>query len=242
MTKARAAISFHDVSYTVDDASILKNIASHFPDGQITTIVGPSGGGKTTIIKLCNGLLSRDTGEIEVKGKSIDAYHPVELRRMVGIALQSATMSPGSVRNNLALPLELQGDSLSQQDAKRMLVKVGLDEGLMHRNVKDLSGGQRQKLSVARTLVNQPEILLLDEITSSLDQVSKQDMENLILTINQEQDTTIIWVTHDLEQAKSIGDYTWAMVDGRVLETGDSRFLHEPENAQVKRFVRGEAE
>lgn len=242
MTETRASIRFHDVSYTVDDTSILKNIAGHFPAGRITTIVGPSGGGKTTLIKLCNGLLSRDTGEIEVKGKSIDAYHPVELRRMVGISLQSATMLPGSVRKNLALPLELQGSSLSQQDAERMLTKVGLDETFLHRNVKDLSGGQQQKLSVARTLVNQPAVLLLDEITSSLDQVSKQDMEKLIVSINREQDTTIIWITHNLEQATAIGDYTWAMIDGKVMETGESHFLHEPENAQVKRFVKGEVE
>lgn len=242
MREAKAAIQFHDVSYAANETSILKSITGSFPEGLITTIVGPSGGGKTTLIKLCNGLLSRSTGKIEIKGKSMDAYHPVELRRMIGISLQSTTMIPGSVGKNLELPLGLRGSSLSKYEAKQILIKVGLDETLLHRNVKDLSGGQRQKLSVARTLVNQPDVLLLDEVTSSLDQVSKQDMEELIVSINREQETTIIWITHNLEQATAIGDYTWVMIDGKLMETGESGFLHEPTNEQVKRFVKGEVE
>src|SRR5699024_7993434 len=119
---------------------------------------------------------------------------------------------------------------------------VGLDDELLYRDAKDLSGGQRQKLSIARTLVNQPDILLLDEITSSLDKVSRQDIERLIESIHHTYKTTIVWITHNLEQALAIGDYTWVMIDGDVAETGPSDLLRQPENEAVRRFVKGDAE
>ncbi|MEN1969500.1 phosphate ABC transporter ATP-binding protein [Lentibacillus sp. N15] len=242
VTKEQAAIRFNEVNYNAGDMPILKNITGEFTQGRITTVVGPSGTGKTTLFKLCNGLLSPDSGDIHINDKHIDSYDPVELRRTVGLALQSATMLPGSVRKNLALPLELQGKHLADEKAKEFLTMVGLDEKILQRNAKELSGGQRQKLSVARTLVNQPDILLLDEITSSLDQVSKQDMEKLIRNINHEYGTTIIWITHNLEQARAVGDDAWAMMGGEVLETGDSSFLHHPKNEKISRFVKGEVQ
>lgn len=109
----------------------------------------------------------------------------------------------------------------------------------MSRNTQELSGGQRQKLSIARTLVNKPQVLLLDEITSSLDRVSQQDIEKLILRINKKYNTTIIWITHNLQQALSLGDYTWVMIDGEVVETGESDLLTNPKNERVKQFIKG---
>src|SRR5699024_11233909 len=107
MTETSAAIQFHDVCYTVDDTSILEHIAGHFPEGRITTIVGPSVSGKKTLIKLCNELLSSNTEKIKIKEKRIDANNPVELGRTVSISLKSAVMLPGNVQKNLAQPLEL---------------------------------------------------------------------------------------------------------------------------------------
>lgn len=241
-TSDKAAILFDHVNYSAGDVHILKNITESFLEGKITTLVGPSGSGKTTLFRLCNGLQSPDSGKIYIKDKNIDSYEPVELRRNVGIALQNATMIKGSVLNNLSLPLKLQGKELPQKDAEELLTVVGLNEDFLHRSTRDLSGGQRQKLSVARTLVNRPQILLLDEITSSLDRVSQQDIEQLIVKIKQEYGTTIIWITHSLHQARTIGDYTWVMMDGEVIETGKSDLLNAPKKDKVKRFVEGEVE
>jgi len=237
----KPAVHLNQVNYSVGDIHILKEITGSFPESKITTLVGPSGAGKTTLLKLCNGLLAPDTGEIYIKDKPIDHYEPVALRRLVGVALQSAPMISGTVYDNLNLPLELQGKKLAEQDALTLLQDVGLEEALLSRNVKDLSGGQRQKVSIARTLVNNPEVLLLDEITSSLDRTSLKEIEELIVKINRKYGTTIIWITHNLQQAMEIGDYTWVMMAGEVIETGESELLINPANDKVKRFVRGEA-
>ena len=201
-------IQLNHVNYFDGDVHILKDITGSFPEGKITTLVGPSGAGKTTLFRLCNGLISPKSGEIYIKNKPITDYEPTTLRRNIGLALQSATMISGTVFSNLALPLTLQGKQLKEEKAKELLRDVRLDEEFLYRNVKDLSGGQRQKVSVARTLVNRPKVLLLDEITSSLDRVSQQDIEELIVKINQKYRTTIIWITHNLQQALSVGDYT----------------------------------
>ncbi|SDL84541.1 phosphate ABC transporter ATP-binding protein [Sediminibacillus halophilus] len=234
------AVRLENVSYSADGQQILKQVTGSFPEGRITTLVGPSGAGKTSLFRLINGLRATTSGNIYVQEKPIEVYNPVELRRKVGVALQSATMINGSVFENLSLPLKLQGKELAQDEALDLLDLVGLKRDSIQQNIKDLSGGQRQKLSIARTLVNRPDVLLLDEITASLDRVSQQDIEELIIRINQNYGTTIVWITHNLQQAISLGDYTWVMIEGEVVETGDSSLLNNPSNEQVKRFVKGE--
>lgn len=233
------ALHFNEVNYSVDDVHILKEITGSFPKGKITTLVGPSGAGKTTLLKLCNGLISPTSGEIFIHKKPIAEYDPIELRRFVGIALQSAPMIKGTVFQNLALPLELRGEKLAEQDAISFLEDVGLEKQFLRWKTEDLSGGQRQKVSIARTLINRSEILLLDEITSALDRTSLNDIEELIVKINRKYGVTIIWITHNLEQALSIGDYTWVMMDGKVMETGESDLLKSPKSEIVKQFVQG---
>ncbi|KRG15702.1 amino acid ABC transporter ATP-binding protein [Virgibacillus soli] len=241
-TNDQAAIRFESVNYVIDDIQILKNITGSFYKGKITTLVGPSGAGKTTLFRLCNAMKSPSSGKLYIHDKPIDAYDQVELRRNVGIALQNAPMLPGNVRKNLALPATLKGEVLAEEEAKRFMHIVGLKESLLDRNSKDLSGGQRQKLSIARTLVNRPNILLLDEITASLDRVSQEEIEALIKQINQKYGTTIIWITHNLRQAMTIGDYTWVMMEGKLIESGKSSLLNNPKNDKVKHFVKGEVE
>lgn len=241
-TVYKPAIHFNHVDFSIDGNAILKGITGSFPEGVITTLVGPSGAGKTTLLKLCNGLLAPDSGDIYIKDQSIGSIEPVALRRKVGIALQSAPMIGGTVYKNLGLPMELRGEELGKREAESLLRDVGLDEKFLDRKINDLSGGQRQKVSIARTLVNKPEILLLDEITSSLDRTSLKEVEELIKHINRKFGTTIIWITHNLQQALDIGDFTWVMMDGEVVETGESELLRAPANDRVKLFVQGGAE
>lgn len=235
-----AAIHFQEVDYTVSDVTILKKITGSFPKGKITTLVGPSGAGKTTLLKLCNGLISPTAGDIFINEQPISSYDPIQLRRRVGIALQSAPMIQGTVFQNLALPLELQNKELTEKDALHKLADVGLAQHILHQKTEDLSGGQKQKVSIARTLMNQAEVLLLDEITSALDPTSVHEIEQLIIDLNREHETTIIWITHNLQQARSIGHYTWVMADGEVIETGEVDILTSSTNERVQRFVEGD--
>ncbi|WP_156857652.1 phosphate ABC transporter ATP-binding protein [Oceanobacillus sp. AG] len=234
------AIELENVSYSDGPLKIIKNVSGSFRKGKITSLVGPSGAGKTTLFRLCNGLISPTHGTISIYSKNVQEYEPTKLRRNVGLALQNATMLQGTVYKNLQLPRTLAGETLTEDEAADLLTKVSLDKDLLKRDVGDLSGGQRQKVSIARTLVNQPEILLLDEITSSLDRVSTNDIENLIEKINKENGVTIIWITHNLNQATQIGDDTWVMMNGELIESGPSSLLKNPENEKVKQFAKGD--
>lgn len=242
MTVLMPAIKLKNLFYSDEGTSIIKNITGEFYEGRITALVGPSGAGKTTLFRLCNGLIQADSGDIYIKEKHIESYEPQELRRTVGIALQSATMIQGTVFDNLALPLVLQGKELSEEEAIHLLHDVSLDETLLHRDASELSGGQRQKVSIARTLVNRPPILLLDEITSSLDRVSRHDIEQLIVNINRKYDTTIVWITHSISQALEVGDYAWVLMNGELIESGEISFLNDPSDARVQEFLKGDFE
>jgi len=234
------ALQFRNVDYDINGFPILQGITGSFPKGTITTLVGPSGSGKSTLLKLCNGLLTPTAGDININGKHISSYDPISLRRHVGIALQSAPMVKGTVYQNLALPFELQGKEIAEQDAIGILEDVGLKREILHRKTDDLSGGQRQKVSIARTLLNRSKILLLDEITSALDRNSSHEIEQLVVKINRKYGTTIVWITHNLEQAISIGNFSWVLIDGKLIETGDSNLLKSPTHKLVKQFVQGD--
>lgn len=234
-----AAILLNQVNFQANDLHIIKNISGSFTTGRITTLVGPSGAGKTTLLKMCNGLLSPSSGTITINNQPIDSYEPTSLRRLVGMALQAAPMIPGTIFDNLALPRKLQHQELSEEEAISYLEDVGLDKDFLLYNIEDLSGGQRQKVSIARTLINQSAILLLDEITSALDPTSIHDIEQLILSINKKYATTIIWITHNIEQAMTIGHETWILIDGELIECGKSNLLQTSHNPRVQQFVQG---
>lgn len=234
------AIQLQQVHYTINEQPILSNITGSFLNGKITTLVGPSGAGKTTLLKLCNGLISANSGDIYVHNIPLTDYPPIELRKQVGIALQNAPMISGTVFENLALPFQLQRKPFTKQDALQALQDVRLDERLLDQQANELSGGQRQKVSIARTLLNCSNILLLDEITAALDRNAAYEIEQLILKINQKYKTTIIWITHNLRQAKRIGDFVWVLKDGKVVETGPIQLLTTSTNPTVQQFVKGD--
>lgn len=219
-----------------ETVSVLKGINAKVAKGLIVTIIGPSGSGKSTLLSLCNLLETPDDGKIYIQGKEVREWEIQALRRLVGIAFQDAPMLKGNALENLSLPARLQGSKLDNPE--KYMDYVGLPHDLLLREAKDLSGGQRQRLSLARTLVNRPAVLLLDEVTSALDTKASQEVEELILRINREQHTTILWVTHDLSQAERVGDETWLMMDGSIIEAGPSDlFFSDPKEAKTKQFL-----
>ncbi|MDN4494938.1 ABC transporter ATP-binding protein [Ureibacillus aquaedulcis] len=234
-----SAIQFNNICFEIDRVPILNNISGSFYEEQITTLVGPSGAGKTTLLKMCNGLISPTSGEVFIESISIDSIAPTTLRKNIGIVLQNAPIIHGTVFENIALPFSLQEKKLTEKEAILFLEAVGLDHTFLYRRASDLSGGQKQKISIARSLVNKPKVLLLDEITSALDPASVSEIEQLILKINQEFQVTIVWITHNIEQAKRIGDFTWILMEGRLLESGESSILSTSTNEQIQLFAKG---
>lgn len=219
------ALQFTQVSFQTEERHILNNINSTIQNGRITTLVGPSGAGKTTLLKLCNRLISPTNGHITFKGEPIETIAPTMLRKQVGIVLQNAPVIRDTVQANLILPRKLHNEPVTDEEIRDMLQLVQLDAKLLKQPATKLSGGQKQKLAIARTLMNKPEVLLLDEITSALDPTATREIEALILAINQKYGTTIVWITHNIEQAKAISDDVWVLAAGELVAAGDKSIL-----------------
>ncbi|GGA99372.1 phosphate ABC transporter ATP-binding protein [Macrococcus hajekii] len=235
-----STIQLDHINVIRNDQHILHDISCTFPSGTITALIGPSGAGKTTLLKLLNGLHSPTSGEIYFDDAPLSSMNLLQLRADAGMALQSAPMISGTVYDNLNLPCVIKGESLTEEVALQLLDQVNLDNVPLSQDIKSLSGGQRQRLSIARTLVNQPKVLLLDEITSSLDPRSVKEVEKLIHRIHQDHQVTIIWITHDVDQAARATERYVMLRDGHVEHIGKSSTLLNSEHATVRDFIEGE--
>ncbi len=240
---APVAISFQQVftSFSIkkERSTVLKNITATVPKGDIVALIGPSGSGKSTLLSLCNLLHTADSGEVLVEGVNVLNWNVTELRRKVGLVFQSPTMFPGTVRENLALARRLQGSTLN--DPESLLINVGLSPDLLDHDASDLSGGQKQRIALARVLSTEPHALLLDEVTSALDPSAARNVEEWILQIHAKERTTMLWVTHHLEQAQRVSQWTWLMVDGHLIEaTETKRFFSSPQSEHGQLFLQGE--
>ncbi|WP_441394640.1 phosphate ABC transporter ATP-binding protein [Bacillus velezensis] len=217
---------------------VLSRVTGHIQKGSITALIGPSGAGKSTLLSLCNLMNTPDEGEVLVFGKEIRRWDIRELRKTAGLAFQSAPVTEGTVRDNLLLAEKLHG--AQHYTPEELADFTDLPRGLLDRNAKELSGGQRQKLSLARTLAGLPSILLLDEITSALDPSSVLTIEKLITKLHWQKQLTILWITHNLEQAERLSDTVWFMAEGRLLETAETKtFFKEPKHEKARALLQG---
>jgi len=204
-----------DLSLTRGGRRVLHGISATFERNKVSTVVGPSGSGKTSLLRCLNRLEDPDEGSVRLDGTDIRTMEPTALRRRVGMIFQVPLLFPGDVRSNLAYGL----DGPSKTQMVDSLEASGLSESFLERDAQALSVGQAQRACIARALVRDPEVLLMDEPTSSLDKDAAARIESLIGRLVAD-GLTIVLVTHDLEQAKRIGSRALLLVDGRVAATG----------------------
>lgn len=216
---------------------ILNGISAKILEGELITIIGPSGSGKSTFLSLVNRMTDPDEGLLRFKDTPYLELDVLSLRRKIGMVFQLPTMLPGTVRDNLLIGPQLFRESLSEAEIDGLLDQVALPKTIKGQEARSLSGGQKQRVSLARTLANHPEILLLDEVTASLDPHSTEEIEGLIQTLNKS-GKTILWVSHNLKQAKKVGQYTWVMAEGNIVEQGHTKDVFEhPKNAMTREFI-----
>jgi ABC-type methionine transport system ATPase subunit len=182
---------------------------------ELVTIMGASGSGKTTLLRLINRLSEVDSGNIFLNGKDITEYPPMQLRRKIGLVFQFPVIFQGSVRENLAFGAKLWGNTV---DIEALARDMGIPEKLLDADADQLSGGEKQRVCIARAIANQPEVLLLDEPTSSLDLRSAEKIEELLLALRRDQNMTVLWVTHEKEQARRIGGRRFILWEGKLVE------------------------
>jgi len=216
------AIETEHLSRTIVDRVLVSDITVQVQPGEVLAVVGPSGAGKSSFLRLLNRLDEPTGGTVRLKGQDYRELAPRELRRRVGMVMQMAYLFPGTVAANIAFGPWQRGERLAAEQIDALLQRVGLP-GYQERDVSNLSGGEAQRVSVARTLANVPEALLLDEPTSALDDVSARGIEDLVLTINRERRMTCVVVTHNTAQAHRIADRTMILQAGKLVAIGPTK-------------------
>ena len=187
--------------------------------GETLAIVGPSGSGKTSLLRLLNRLDEPTSGTVFLNGADYRQLRPRDLRRRVGMVTQRPYLFPGTVAQNLRFGPKQRGEELPNDQVDELLSGVGL-EGYAARNVANLSGGEAQRVSFARTLANAPEVLLLDEPTSSLDDDAKAEVEGMMQQIVRERGLTCVLITHDTAQAARLAKRALLLEAGRIVRDG----------------------
>lgn len=236
-------IVFSHVSKKYNNFYAVQDVSFEIPEGVFVTVIGSSGCGKTTLLKMVNALLIPDEGEIYIKGKNISEMDKIRLRRNIGYAIQEVGLFPHmSVRKNIAYVPGLSkqwSKEEEKQEVERLAEMVGLDKDLLNRYPSELSGGQRQRGGLARALAVGPDILLMDEAFSAVDEITRKYLQDEIKRIHEKMGMNIIFVTHDVSEALKLGDITMVMDKGRLIQQGTEEELRErPANEFVKMLVR----
>ena len=215
-------LGFEAVHVTSDDgATLLRGVDVTVCPGRVTVLAGPSGAGKSTLLRVGNRLEVPSGGVVRFHGTDTGTLDPRELRRRVGMVFQKPVVFGGTVRDNLRVADADADDAALGAELER----AGLDPALLDRVADDLSGGEAQRVCIARALLTRPEVLLMDEPTSALDPENRRGIEALARELAAE-GLGILWVTHDLAQARRLGDEVVVLVDGRNADPDEAaRYL-----------------
>jgi ABC-type methionine transport system ATPase subunit len=227
-TPLPAAFTLKGVSQVKAGITVLDGIEVDIPHSEIIALVGPSGAGKTSLLRLLNRLDDPVRGEILYRARPLTAYPVQALRRQVGFVFQSPVMFPGTVRDNLRVALALGGDHGQDADTRvaEAMALAELDRALCDRVGDRLSGGQ-QRVNIARALMTSPDVLLMDEPTSALDPETADRLMETTRRLSREQHLTVVMVTHRLTEARRCSDSTIVLEHGRIVASGQTADVFE---------------
>ena len=215
-------ITFTDVSKRYGDSFVLSGIELEIPNQQTTVIVGQSGSGKTTLLRMVNGLIRPDLGRLEVFGDLVPEENIENYRRKIGYAVQGAGLFPHiSVKENIVLIARLEGWSTQDIDERfeMLMLQMELPLNLSGRIPDQLSGGQQQRVGLCRALMLRPKLLLLDEPFSAVDPLTRLELYEVVEKLNANEAVSIVMVSHDLGEAKRLGDRMVVLQNGMILQS-----------------------
>ena len=236
-------IEIKNIVKTAGEKVILDNISLTIESGSFVVLIGPSGCGKTTTLKLINKLIEPTSGEIYIDGKAISKEDPIKLRRNIGYVIQNIGLFPHlTIKENIELIPKLKGEKTEQEisdNTERLIKMVGLDpDEFLYKYPSELSGGQQQRIGVIRAIATDADIILMDEPFSALDPITRTQLQEWLYELQQELKKTIIFVTHDMDEALKLADKICIMQGGKIqqYDTAENLLKH-PVNNFVKDFI-----
>lgn len=235
-------IEFRNVKKSYKSNIILENFNLNIDSGDLVVLIGSSGCGKTTLLKMINRLIEATSGEILVNGKNIKEEDPIKLRRSIGYVIQQTGLFPHmTVKENIEIIPKLIGkaDGVIEKKTNELLNMVGLDpEQFSDRYPVELSGGQQQRVGVARAFATDAEIILMDEPFSALDPITRTELQEELFNIQREYKKTIVFVTHDMDEALNLADKICILKEGEILQYDTpENILKNPAGPYVEDFV-----
>ena len=243
MGNVEPVIAIKDLYKSFEDLDVLKGVDLTVYKGENVVVLGRSGSGKSVLIKIIVGLLKPDSGEVRVLGQEVDTLEEKELnalRLRIGFSFQSSALYDSmNIRQNLEFPLKMNRKNISKKEialaVEEVLNAVGLEDKV-NQMPAELSGGQRKRIGIARTLILKPEIMLYDEPTAGLDPITSFEINNLINQMQHKYNTSSIIITHDLTCAKETGDRVGMFMEGRFIRIGKFNEVFDTNDEHVKAF------
>ena len=237
------SIRLEHISKSFGEKKVLDDLNVSIKEGEFLTMIGRSGCGKTTMLKLMNGLLMPDTGDVLIEGKNLKEADIIALRRSIGYVIQNRGLFPHmTVEKNITYVPVISGKKNKKENrelALRLLDMVGLERDMLSRYPAQLSGGQQQRVGIARALAANPHILLMDEPFGALDEITRQTMQDVIKKLQQDLKLTIVFITHDIREAMKLGDRVMVMDEGRVVQQDTPEAIQQnPANDFVKELIK----
>ncbi len=236
-------IKVQHLSLKRNGRSVLKDISLSIAPGEIVCLLGPSGGGKSSILRCLNRLTEPPPQTIFLEGQDITTLDVPTLRRKVGMMFQKPALFPGTVAENVAFGPQLARHSLNTSQIEALLTMVDLSSDFATRPITELSGGEAQRVALARTLANQPSFLLLDEPTGALDPAARRHIWESLLNLRQKLGLSVLWVTHSMEEVRTVADRVYLLVNGRIVDEGSPEHLLRPGSQHITaEFAAGQLE